>query len=264
MSNRDSGSVRDSVLSSTSRFSSLLTPGSHSHPPPPASTSGRSSTTFPLPHSTTPLPLAPSPANLKRTTAIYDRPVTKTRGAEVALGAWTFLFAEIVQYTQKRVSGISEFEKRLSILGYRVGCRLLELLPLRDYLYPLSSLRSPPPPSRTLRLLPLLTYIHSTLYRYLFGRPADSLEKSTDNEDEYMVGDDDMIVTRGVEVPKEMSDLSCGALVAGIVEAVMDGAGFPSRVTAHSVPSPQHPRRTVILIKLDPDVLAREAALGGK
>lgn len=38
----------------------------------------------------------------------------------------------------------------------------------------------------------------------------------------------------------------------------------PARVTAHSVPTPQHPRRTVILIKLEPDVLAREAALGGK
>lgn len=116
----------------------------------------------------------------------------------------------------------------LSILGYRVGARLLELLPLRDYLYPVSSLRSPPPPTRTLRLLPILTYIHSTLYRYLFGRPADSLERSTENDDEYMIGDDDMVITRGVEVPKEMSDLSCAALVAGIVEAVMDGAGFVS------------------------------------
>lgn len=172
--------------------------------------------------------------------------MAKARGTEVALGAWAFLFSEIIQYTQKRVSGIGEFEKRyvllpspavpqlilasnrLNILGYRVGSRLLELLPLRDYLYPISSLRSPPPPTRTLRLLPILSYVHSTLYRYLFGRPADSLERSTDNEDEYMIGDDDMVVTRGVEVPKEMSELSCGALVAGVVEAVMDGAGFVS------------------------------------
>lgn len=200
------------------------------------------------------------------------------------------------QYCGRRADPRSS-PRRLSILGYRVGARLLELLPLRDYIYPVSSLRSPPPPSRTLRLLPILTYVHSTLYRYLFGRPADSLERSTDNDDEYMIGDDDMIITRGVEVPKEMSDLSCGALVAGIVEAVLDGTGFvsrrslrvldavpscrhervllhlapnadqrlrqPSRVTAHSVPSPEHPRRTVILIKVNPDVLAREAALGG-
>ncbi|ORY88962.1 NO signaling/Golgi transport ligand-binding domain-containing protein [Leucosporidium creatinivorum] len=260
MTNRDSltPSVRDSI-SSTSRFSSLLSPTST---PSTTTTPRSSSSTFPIPQPSPSLP--PLPPNLKRTSIIYDRPLPKARGTEVALGAWAFLFSEIIQYTQKRVSGIGEFEKRLNILGYRVGSRLLELLPLRDYLYPISSLRSPPPPTRTLRLLPILSYVHSTLYRYLFGRPADSLERSTDNEDEYMIGDDDMVVTRGVEVPKEMSELSCGALVAGIVEAVMDGAGFPARVTAHSVPSVPHPRRTVILIKLDPEVLAREAALGGK
>lgn len=43
-----------------------------------------------------------------------------------------------------------------------------------------------------------------------------------------MIGDNDMMITRAVEVPKEMSELSCGALVAGIIEAVMDGAGFVS------------------------------------
>ncbi|KAK4700315.1 trafficking protein particle complex subunit 5, partial [Phenoliferia sp. Uapishka_3] len=248
---------RDSVSSSTSRFSSLLSPTTST----PSLISSRSST-FPIPP---PLPSLPQlPPNSKRTSLIYDRQLTKSRGSEVSAGAWAFLFSEIIQYTQKRVSGIGEFEKRLNILGYRVGTRLLELLPLRDYLYPLSSLRSPPPPTRTLRLLPILSYVHSTLYRYLFGRPADSLEKSTENEDEYMIGDDDMVITRGVEVPRDMSELSCGALVAGIIEAVMDGAGFPARVTAHTVPTISHPRRTVILIKLDPEVLAREAAMSGK
>lgn len=36
----------------------------------------------------------------------------QSRGKEVGLGAWAFLFGEIVQYTQRRVSGIGEFEKR--------------------------------------------------------------------------------------------------------------------------------------------------------
>lgn len=117
---------------------------------------------------------------------------------------------------------------RLNILGYQVGTRLHELLPLRDQLYSSSStsLRAPPPPTRVLRLLPLLSYLHSPLYKYLFARAADSLEKSTEFDDEYMLGDNEMVLTKGVEVPKEMSELSCGALVAGIIEAVMDGAGF--------------------------------------
>jgi hypothetical protein len=65
---------------------------------------------------------------------IQDRPITKTRGTEVSLAAWAFLFAEVVSYTQNRVTGISEFEKKLNAIGYRVGTRLVELLPLRESL----------------------------------------------------------------------------------------------------------------------------------
>ncbi|GAA5897384.1 TRAPP subunit TRS31 [Sporobolomyces salmoneus] len=265
-------SNRDSIASTTSRFSSLLAPSSASISTTHSSSSTRPSSTapssYPIPSSSSGVSSSTTPATTRTergggSSLIYDRPVTRSRGSEVSLGAWNYLFGEIVQYTQKQVSGISEFEKRLNILGYRVGTRLLELLPLRDSLYPITSTlsRSPPPPSRQLRLLPLLTYIHSNLYRYLFGKPADSLERSTEHEDEYMIGDDEMLLTKNVMVPKEMKELSCAALVAGIVEGVMDGSGFPARVTAHSVPTQQFPRRTVLLIKLDPSVLERERAL---
>lgn len=48
----------------------------------------------------------------RRGSVIYERSLASTRGREVSLGGWAFLFGEIVQYTQKRVSGIGEFEKR--------------------------------------------------------------------------------------------------------------------------------------------------------
>ena len=44
-----------------------------------------------------------------------------------------------------------------------------------------------------------------------------------------MVYDNDPLLTRSIEVPDEMSSLSCSAITAGIVEAVMDGWGFVSR-----------------------------------
>jgi hypothetical protein len=116
---------------------------------------------------------------------------------------------------------------RLSTVGYRVGIRLIELLPLRDSLPPSTSRNATGPPRQT-RLLPVLHYVHTTLFRYLFGRPASSLEKSTENEDEYMIGDDDPVLDKGVQIPKDMSSLSTNALLAGIVEAVMDGLGFVS------------------------------------
>ena len=43
---------------------------------------------------------------------IYDRPLNKTRTAEVSASAFAFLFSEVVQYMQKRVSGIDDLERR--------------------------------------------------------------------------------------------------------------------------------------------------------
>lgn len=93
-----------------------------------------------------------------------------------------------------------------------------------------------------------------------------------------MIIDNDPPITRYISIPKDMDQLSCSALTAGIVEAVLDGLGFvggqllalsvaltlrfqPARVTAHSVPMPNLPHRTLILIKLDQSVLEREEAL---
>jgi len=97
-----------------------------------------------------------------------------------------------------------------------------------------------------------------------------------------MIIDNDPPITRHISVPRDMSQLSCSALTAGIVEAVLDGLGFvspprlrlvtaieaqrirfrqPARVTAHSVPTEQYPQRTTILIKLDKSVMEREEAL---
>lgn len=76
------------------------------------------STRFSLPtapSSTKPAPLRPN---------IYDRNLNKTRVAEVSASAFFFLFSEIIQYTQKRVSGMS-----INDLERRYATLLLLLLP---------------------------------------------------------------------------------------------------------------------------------------
>ncbi|KAF9915069.1 TRAPP subunit trs31 [Lobosporangium transversale] len=114
---------------------------------------------------------------------------------------------------------------------------------------------------RETRVLGMLYFIHTTVWKTMFGKQADSLEKSTENEDEYMISDNDPIVSKFISVPKDVSQLNCGAFMAGIVEAIMDGCQFPSRVTAHTVPIDGYPLRTTILIKLDKEVLDREEQL---
>ncbi|KAJ3314298.1 hypothetical protein HDV04_000680 [Boothiomyces sp. JEL0838] len=60
----------------------------------------------------------------------------------------------MLQYTQKQVSGIEDLEKKDKNL------------------------------KREVRLLQILLFINTTLWKSLFGKAADSLEKGTDNEDE--------------------------------------------------------------------------------
>ncbi|KAH9060795.1 TRAPP complex subunit trs31 [Lactarius vividus] len=230
---------RFSVLSSSSLSSAELLS--------PTNTSARFS-----------LPSAPSittatTANQKTLSRpnIYDRPLNKTRTAEVSAPAFAFLFSEVVQYMQKRVSGINDLERRLNTLGYRIGTRVLELMVWRAE----STSKAP---KREIRFLPALMSIHTNVWKAVFGKPADAIEKSVQNEDEYMIIDNDPVITRSISVPRDMSQLSCSSFTAGIVEAVLDGLGFPARVTAHNTPTNDFPSRNTILIKLEKSVLERE------
>ncbi|PRW33865.1 Trafficking particle complex subunit 5 [Chlorella sorokiniana] len=171
-------------------------------------------------------------------TGIVDKPFRPGK-QEVALSAFAYLFSELVQYCQSRVSNISELERKLDEVGYGVGLRLLEVLAYRER-----------GQRRETRLLDMLKFVHSTLWRYLFGRQARDLEQSNTAEDEYMISDTDLFVTKFVSVPREMGHLNPAAFVAGIVRGALDGAGFPARVTAHYVPVQGQPRpKTVILMK---------------
>lgn len=72
---------------------------------------------------------------------------------------------------------------------------------------------------RETRLLGVLSFIHTTVWRCLFGKPAESLERGTDREDEYMISDRELLVNRFISVPRDMGQLNCGAFVSGIVKA---------------------------------------------
>ncbi|KAL7419083.1 Trafficking protein particle complex subunit 31 [Cryptotrichosporon argae] len=203
-----------------------------------------------LPALSTPGPAAPPPN-------ILDRPLNRAKGAEVSMAAWAFLIAEIIAYSQSRVDSVADLEKRLTSLGYEAGQRILSLLLLRN-----AQAANMKDPRQEHRLIPILQFIHTQVYRYCFGKPADGLERSVDGEDEYMLTLNQPPLTQHISVPKDLAQLSCEAFTAGIVEGALDGLDVPARVTAHTVATDQFPQRTVILIKLDQKVMDREAALG--
>lgn len=163
--------------------------------------------------------------------------------------------------------------RRLNLQGHPIGLKLLDLLlyrePVRNQLRPRD-------------IITLLHLIKIQMWTHLFGRQADRLEKSSNPEtpDEYMIIDNEPLVNAYISVPREMSQLNCAAYVAGMIEGVCDGAGFPARVTAHSVggqaaataggeTAPEGgpvqemwPGKTVFLVKFAAEVLEREAFLG--
>ncbi|TEB39117.1 transporter particle subunit trs31 [Coprinellus micaceus] len=233
---------RQSILSNSSYSSA-------EHLSPTASSTRFSLPAAPSIHST--LASTPRPASNRVVPNIYDRNLSKARAAEVSASAYAFLFSEIVQYTQKRVSGINDFERRLNTIGYRVGSRVLEILFWRNE----STSKAP---KREIRLLPVLLMIQTQVWKAVFGKPADGLEKSSSNVDEYMVIDNEPLFERHISVPKDFSQLSCSSFTAGIVEAFLDGLNFPARVTAHHTPNAQFPSKVTILIKLEKSVLERD------
>lgn len=181
-----------------------------------------------------------------------DRSIGRPK-LEIPVSTFAYLFSEIAQRAQSRVSNVSDLERRLADVGAGVGARALELVSARER-----------GGRRSVRLLEALRFVHGPLWRYMFGRAAADLEQSNRAEDEYMISDDDLFVSRFASVPKEMGHLSLDAFVAGVVAGALGAEGFPARVTAHRVGNGQgSSRRTTILIKVAPSVLEREQRLQG-
>ncbi|TPX10942.1 uncharacterized protein E0L32_008148 [Thyridium curvatum] len=191
---------------------------------------------------------------------IYHRPLNRTRTSELSQASFAYLFSEMISYAQRQVRDIQDLEKKLNLQGHPIGLKLLDLLLYRE-------------PARTqtrpLTVITLLHFIKINVWQHLFGRQADRLERSSnpDTPDEYMIIDNEPLVNQYVSVPREMSQLNCAAFVAGVVEGVCDGAGFPARVTAHSVGKAAEegemwPGKTVFLVKFEALVLERESYMG--
>ncbi|CAI0427431.1 unnamed protein product [Linum tenue] len=201
-------------------------------------------------------------SKIKQYSNVLEKPLSKGK-QEVSLSAFAFLFSELVQYNQTQVDNIAELERRLEDAGYAVGARCLELLCHREKCVMFMPFWLSQGNRRETRLLGILSFVHSTVWKVLFGKVADSLEKGTEHEDEYMISEKELLVNRFISIPKDMGTFNCGAFVAGIVRGVLDSAGFPAVVTAHFVPMEGQQRpRTTILIKFAEEVLRREARLG--
>lgn len=169
---------------------------------------------------------------MNRATAlnILDRPLggrgSRSSQSEVSLSSFCYLYSELVQYHQNRVDSISELERKLESSGYGVGFKVLELLAYRNKEY-----------KREIRLMNILQFVSTQCWKALFNKPADSLERSIDHQDEYMIIDYTPITSSYIRINshQDLGQLSVDAYISGIIAGILQGAGFSARVTAHSV-----------------------------
>ncbi|KAL5486700.1 hypothetical protein EMCRGX_G019216 [Ephydatia muelleri] len=155
----------------------------------------------------------------KPTDTVYDKVLPNKPKAEVNLSSFAFLFSEMVQYSHGRVSSQTQLHEKLSDFGYHVGFRMIDVLCLREK-----------QPKRETRLVNMLWYIQKSLWRTLFGKEADRLEQATAQESTY-----EPLVNKFVSVPKDQSNLTCAAFIAGIIEGYLNGSQFPCKVRAFAI-----------------------------
>ena len=104
-------------------------------------------------------------------------------------------------------------------MGAEVGHRVTDLLIVREK-----------SGKREIKLLNILLFIKSTLWKSLFGREADKLEHANDDERTYYIIEKESLVNKFVSVPKDKGSLNCASFVAGIVEAVLCDCGFVRKI----------------------------------
>jgi hypothetical protein len=125
---------------------------------------------------------------------------------------------------------------------------------------------------RETRIMSILQFVSSAVWKSLFGKPADSLERSIDHADEYMIFDYNPITSNFVSVHQSSAD----AYISGIIAGVLEGAGFSARVSAHTVQVeegearngfvglPSRKDKAVFLVKFAEKVLVRDASLANR
>ncbi|XP_026748947.2 trafficking protein particle complex subunit 5 [Galleria mellonella] len=175
--------------------------------------------------------------------SILDKPLSKGKG-EISLAVYALLFSEIVQYCQNRSQSIHELQNKLSEIGQDVGTRLLDLYFTREK-----------NSKREIKVLNLLLFVKTALWKALYGKEADKLEHANEDDKTYYIIEKDALVNKFISVPKDKGSLNCATFNAGIIEAVLTKGGFPAKVTAH-----WH-KGTTYMIKFEDFVIIRDKSL---
>lgn len=118
---------------------------------------------------------------------------------------------------------------------------------------------------RETKVVQMLHFINNVMWKALFGKPADGLEQSVEDEDEYHILDRQPLTNKYTSMGK-VTSLNCASYVAGIIEGVLTASRMHCKVTAHLYGEGEEPGGqtgeehscTIYVIKFAKEVTARE------
>lgn len=176
----------------------------------------------------------------------YDRPI-KTKVEFVPVTTFSFLFSEIIQYILSKSNEDKDLdiEEKLSSFGYPIGEKVLELCSLRERSY-----------KREMKIVTMLQFIHNNVWKMLFNKQADGLQKSTEDSDEYRIIENAPLTNKYIFLQKNNS-LNCASFIAGIIEGILNSADFRCKVSAFFY-EVEGITKTYYIIKFDKDVIERD------
>lgn len=145
--------------------------------------------------------------------SIFDRNLKITR-PDINLSTFNYFISEIMQYY---LSNSRNLDDELEKLGENIGPRLLELMVFREKQF-----------KHEIKHVEMLKFIHTSVWKALFGKTADSLEKAKDSDVEYMIKDYNPAYMRYIS---EYSHYSAASFMVGIIKSILNSAGFESAVT---------------------------------
>lgn len=160
--------------------------------------------------------------------------------AQCHLSLLSFLMNEILSLFLQSATGMDQVERKIKDLGASVGIRAFEALAIREKFT-----------KRENTIAGMLTLISNQLFKSLFGRVADSIERNTENSTDFMIWENCPVHCQWLSpVPKDYGEFTPAVFTAGVIESVLNASNFPCTVTAHPYASGMFPNRTVYLIKL--------------
>lgn len=117
---------------------------------------------------------------------------------------------------------------RLAAIGRAVGRRAFQLYCYKEKYF-----------KREIGTLQILSFACTPLYKSIFGKSADSLERSNERSGEctilylcnllhllVMIVDNNPLIAQYVTLPKELNQLSCSSFVGGLLESILTNADY--------------------------------------